>query len=147
VLDVGCGTGRLTRLLAARAGHVEAIDADATMIAIAREVTPRNVSYLHADVMTRPLEAGSYDARESPAGWCYRSNWLRLSGTTPWASASPRADFGNDQSCTTTPTTSHARPRRAADHASDAIPGWRGTSRRPGRLVLWRYLLTWRKTG
>jgi SAM-dependent methyltransferase len=106
VLDVGCGTGRLTRLLAARAGHVEAIDADATMIAIAREVTPRNVSYLHADVMTRPLEAGSYDARESPAGWCYRSNWLRLSGTTPWASASPRADFGNDQSCTTTPTTS-----------------------------------------
>jgi len=67
VLDVGCGTGRLTRLLAARAGHVEAIDADAPMIAIAREVTPRNVSYLHADVMTRPLQAGSYDAIVSTA--------------------------------------------------------------------------------
>lgn len=36
VLDVGCGVGRLTRALAARAGHVHGIDVSAEMLARAR---------------------------------------------------------------------------------------------------------------
>lgn len=36
VLDVGCGVGRLTRTLAARAGHVHGIDVSAEMLARAR---------------------------------------------------------------------------------------------------------------
>ncbi|WP_026150447.1 class I SAM-dependent methyltransferase [Streptomyces prunicolor] len=44
-LDVGCGSGDLVRLLAARsAGGVEGIDSDPQIIARARELTPPGVS-------------------------------------------------------------------------------------------------------
>ncbi|WP_033281219.1 class I SAM-dependent methyltransferase [Streptomyces sp. NRRL F-525] len=44
-LDVGCGSGDLVRLLAARAtGRVEGIDSDPQIIARARELTPPGVS-------------------------------------------------------------------------------------------------------
>lgn len=39
-LDVGCGTGDLARLLAARAGRVHGVDADPAMTALARRLTP-----------------------------------------------------------------------------------------------------------
>ncbi|MFE6197716.1 class I SAM-dependent methyltransferase [Streptomyces sp. NPDC057838] len=39
-LDVGCGSGDLARLLAGRARHVHAVDADPVITARARELTP-----------------------------------------------------------------------------------------------------------
>jgi SAM-dependent methyltransferase len=51
VVEIGCGVGRLTRALAARAGHVIAVDVSAEMLARARELNPQltGVRWLHGD--------------------------------------------------------------------------------------------------
>src|SRR3712207_1920238 len=51
VLDLGCGIGRLTRVLASRAAHVTAIDVSPAMLARARELNPRlnNVTWVLGD--------------------------------------------------------------------------------------------------
>ncbi|MGH3656753.1 MAG: class I SAM-dependent methyltransferase, partial [Micromonosporaceae bacterium] len=51
VLELACGTGQWTQLLAARADSVTAVDAAAEVLAIARErAASRNVRFLRADV-------------------------------------------------------------------------------------------------
>ena len=54
VLDLGCGVGRLTRPLSARAGRVVALDVSAEMLARARELNPglENVTWVHGDGRT-----------------------------------------------------------------------------------------------
>ena len=51
VLDLGCGIGRLTRVLAGRAAHVTAVDVSPRMLQRARELNPRlnNVTWLLGD--------------------------------------------------------------------------------------------------
>ncbi|GGX02729.1 class I SAM-dependent methyltransferase [Streptomyces lomondensis] len=62
-LDVGCGSGDLARLLAARAGRVHGIDADPAITARARESTPPSapVTYTVADAPAG-LPDHAYDA-------------------------------------------------------------------------------------
>lgn len=65
VLDLGCGVGRLTRVLAGRAAHVHAIDVSAAMLERARELNAHltNVSWHHGDGTTlHPVQDGSVDA-------------------------------------------------------------------------------------
>jgi SAM-dependent methyltransferase len=65
VVDVGCGVGRLTRVLAARAATVDAIDVSAEMLARARSLHAglRNVTWHLGDGTTlRPLLDASADA-------------------------------------------------------------------------------------
>jgi SAM-dependent methyltransferase len=65
VVDLGCGVGRLTRVLAARGRHVTAIDVSGAMLARARELNPElsDVEWLHGDgVSLRPLGDASVDA-------------------------------------------------------------------------------------
>ncbi|MFV2119747.1 class I SAM-dependent methyltransferase, partial [Streptomyces sp. Act-28] len=52
-LDAGCGTGDLARLLAGRARHVEAVDADPEIVARARALTPAGaaVTFRVGDVL------------------------------------------------------------------------------------------------
>ena len=54
VLEVGCGIGRLTRVLAARAGRVIALDVSAEMLTQARGANPglANVEWRHGDGTT-----------------------------------------------------------------------------------------------
>lgn len=59
---LGCGAGDLAARLAARVRHVEALDSDPTMIALARRRVPPNVECVVADVMQHPLSPASYDA-------------------------------------------------------------------------------------
>ncbi|MFJ4582014.1 class I SAM-dependent methyltransferase [Streptomyces echinatus] len=61
-LDVGCGSGELARLLGRRAREVHGIDADAEIVARARELTGGTaaVGYSVADA-SRHLPAGPYD--------------------------------------------------------------------------------------
>jgi SAM-dependent methyltransferase len=58
--DVGCGTGRLTRLLEARGAYVVGVDNDAAMLAVAREQT--GVRLLLGDAAALPLPDASFDA-------------------------------------------------------------------------------------
>jgi len=61
-LEVGCGDGLLARRLAVRAAEVTAIDADAGMIALARQHTSApHVRFVHADFLACPIEAASFD--------------------------------------------------------------------------------------
>ena len=62
VLDVGCGAGGLAGELAQRVDHVDAVDRDPGMVALARARVPANVTVVHGDALTVPLPAGGYDA-------------------------------------------------------------------------------------
>ena len=65
VVDVGCGVGRLTRILAERAARVYAIDVSAEMLARAREHNGHldNVEWVRGDGTTlRPIPDAAADA-------------------------------------------------------------------------------------
>lgn len=74
VLDVGCGTGRLTRELAARVpdGHVLGLDLSKRMLDLARRRTAEaglaNVEYVRADAQVHSLEPGRFDLAISAFG-------------------------------------------------------------------------------
>jgi len=63
VLDLCCGTGPLTRLLAKSAprGSVVGVDFSEAMLAVARRRPLRNVEYVQADVLGLPFPAQSFD--------------------------------------------------------------------------------------
>ncbi|UMP00897.1 bifunctional 2-polyprenyl-6-hydroxyphenol methylase/3-demethylubiquinol 3-O-methyltransferase UbiG [Amycolatopsis sp. EV170708-02-1] len=63
-LDVGCGSGRFARRLAATGMHVEAIDRSGPMIDLARAAGspgPGTISYRQADVVAEKLPEEAYD--------------------------------------------------------------------------------------
>jgi SAM-dependent methyltransferase len=65
VLEIGCGVGRLTRGLSARAASVRALDVSAQMLELAREHNPElsNVEWLLGDgTSLEPIESSSVDA-------------------------------------------------------------------------------------
>ncbi len=66
VLDVACGTGSLTFLIAAKAQHVVGIDKSAAMISIANKTKKKqlikNVEFLQADATkTFPFKQNEFD--------------------------------------------------------------------------------------
>ncbi len=73
ILDIGCGTGATTRVLAARAtdGSVLGLDLSGPMLAIAREAarreTIRNVEFVQGDAQVYPFDA-SFDVAVSRMG-------------------------------------------------------------------------------
>jgi SAM-dependent methyltransferase len=69
VLEIGCGKGQFSRLLAARAQHVLAIDLSPEMIRRARELSRSfaNIEFRLADVMTYDLPAAGFDCIASIA--------------------------------------------------------------------------------
>ncbi|AUI57111.1 bifunctional 2-polyprenyl-6-hydroxyphenol methylase/3-demethylubiquinol 3-O-methyltransferase UbiG [Amycolatopsis sp. BJA-103] len=63
-LEVGCGSGRFARRLAATGMHVEAIDRSGPMVDLARAAGspgPGTISYRQADVSTEKLPGEAYD--------------------------------------------------------------------------------------
>ena len=63
VLEIGCGTGALARVLAQRAEHVLALDLSPEMIRVARERSTQfpNIEFQLADVRDTPFNFGSFD--------------------------------------------------------------------------------------
>lgn len=63
-LDVGCGEGHNTRLLARRGARVTAVDVSETFVRYAREAEaaePQGIDYRIASALALPFEAGSFD--------------------------------------------------------------------------------------
>ena len=62
-LEIGCGTGEFTRLLAAHARSVLAVDLSPQMIRLARQQSAAysNIEYLTGDVMRLSLPSARYD--------------------------------------------------------------------------------------
>ncbi|NEC67589.1 class I SAM-dependent methyltransferase [Streptomyces sp. SID9727] len=77
VLDVGCGTGRTTRLAARRAarGRVLGLDLSGPMLGSARESAVRegvaNVAFMQGDAQVHPLDGGAFDAVISRYGMTF----------------------------------------------------------------------------
>ncbi len=64
-LDIGCGEGHNTRLLAARGAHVTALDVSRAFIAhatAAERHEPLGVRYMHASALALPVRDESFDA-------------------------------------------------------------------------------------
>jgi SAM-dependent methyltransferase len=62
VVEIGCGAGRLTRMLATSFASVVALDVSADMIDRAREVCPESVTFHQVDSATIPEPDASADA-------------------------------------------------------------------------------------
>lgn len=60
-LDVGCGTGRFARRLAASGMTVDAVDASPAMIRQARATAAASVRFWQADITSTPLPVAHYD--------------------------------------------------------------------------------------
>ena len=62
-LEIGCGTGTFTRLLAAQADHVTATDLSSEMIRIARQRSTdyKNIEYSLGDVLDMDLASRQFD--------------------------------------------------------------------------------------
>src|ERR1051325_8688953 len=68
-LEIGCGTGDFSRLLAQSSERVLALDLSPNMIGLARERSARfpNIAFEVADVLTRELPAETFDCVASIA--------------------------------------------------------------------------------
>jgi SAM-dependent methyltransferase len=62
VVEIGCGTGKLTRDLVERGLRVEAIEPDADLIAVARRILPEGSVRFHDSTLEEIELAGSYPA-------------------------------------------------------------------------------------
>ncbi|HEV7374510.1 MAG TPA: class I SAM-dependent methyltransferase, partial [Pyrinomonadaceae bacterium] len=63
VLEIGCGFGAFTRLIAGRARHVTAVDLSPQMIEVARKRSAgySNLEFTLGDFLQLPVSADSYD--------------------------------------------------------------------------------------
>lgn len=63
LLDLGCGTGRLTRAMAQHAEHVTAVDVSREMLRVARQrcAGQVNIAFVEADLLNLPATLGLFD--------------------------------------------------------------------------------------
>ncbi|MEV0151158.1 MULTISPECIES: class I SAM-dependent methyltransferase [unclassified Nonomuraea] len=164
-LDVGCGTGRFARALAARGLDVDAVDPDKAVIHAA---TGTGVTYVHGDITTMELSAGHYDyisclaslhhvpfdtvrklrAALAPGGvlavlGCYRasapSDYLHDLAAIPANAAMRLALIRRPAPEVSAPVTAASMTlEEIRSEAATLLPG-----ARIRRLLFWRYLLTY----
>jgi ubiquinone/menaquinone biosynthesis C-methylase UbiE len=68
-LDVGAGTGRVTRLLCEAGARVTALEASPAMLAVARRELGRRATLIEGDARALPFADGSFDV--VVAGWVF----------------------------------------------------------------------------
>ncbi len=62
VLDIGCGTGTLSRNIHYRGMSVTGCDSSTTMLAVAREQSQPTIDFKYGDAQALPIQDDSYDA-------------------------------------------------------------------------------------
>ncbi|MEV4135508.1 class I SAM-dependent methyltransferase [Dactylosporangium sp. NPDC049742] len=72
ILDVGCGAGRVTRAIAARAGNIIGVDVNPSALSVARASAP-SVGFVHASMTDLPFPDDSFDQV-----WCLRFSFNAL---------------------------------------------------------------------
>ncbi|MFI8891873.1 class I SAM-dependent methyltransferase [Streptomyces paradoxus] len=80
VLDVGCGTGGITRAVARRSGHCVGVDISGPMIETARAHAEREglpASFIQADAQEYAFEPGAFDAVISRFGVMFFNDPVR----------------------------------------------------------------------
>jgi SAM-dependent methyltransferase len=106
VLDIGCGTGQLTRLAARRAATATGIDLSGPMLTRAREQAQAEevgtVSFVQGDVQVYPFRPGAFDVALSRFGIMFFADpvaaftniahALRPGGRLAFVSLTPLAD-------------------------------------------------------
>lgn len=75
VLDLGCGSGRLVRLLAPHCNRVTGLDLSVAMLHAAQRTLPANAVLAAADHRALPLLAASADLVVSGWSFCYLMVW------------------------------------------------------------------------
>ncbi|MDK1348849.1 methyltransferase domain-containing protein [Streptomyces sp. 378] len=83
VLDVGCGTGSVTRAVARRVGHCVGVDLSGPMIETARAHAEREgvpASFIQADAQEHAFEPAAFDAVVSRFGVMFFSDPVRAFG-------------------------------------------------------------------
>ncbi|MZF84379.1 class I SAM-dependent methyltransferase [Streptomyces sp. SID5643] len=83
VLDVGCGTGGITRAVARRTGHCVGVDISGPMIEAARAHAEREgvpASFIQADAQEYAFEPGAFDAVVSRFGVMFFHDPVRAFG-------------------------------------------------------------------
>jgi SAM-dependent methyltransferase len=83
VLDVGCGTGGITRAVARRVGHCVGVDISGPMIEAARAHAEREgvpASFIQADAQEYAFEPGAFDAVVSRFGVMFFNDPVRAFG-------------------------------------------------------------------
>jgi SAM-dependent methyltransferase len=71
VLELACGKGYWTRVIAATAASVQATDINENLLAEARRHAPANVLYAQADAFDLPASAGRYTAVFAGLWWSH----------------------------------------------------------------------------
>jgi SAM-dependent methyltransferase len=174
-LDVGCGAGGFTTVLAQRTRHVDAVDRSPEMAARARAAVPGNVVVAEADVLAWAAP-GDYDAVLSVAALHHLPLEPALEklaavvrpGGVLAAVAVPRVDLPRELGVELASATGHrligvgCRLRGIRPSPADGMPvrdaeltvgevRSRAAAMLPSvevrRLLFWRYLLVWRRPG
>ena len=146
VVDVGCGVGRLTRVIARRARQVYAVDVSAEMLTLARVHNGEldNVRWIHGDGATlRPIPDAAADAVVSHVVFQHIPDpqvtygYVAEMGRVLRRAAGPRS-----RSPTTRPSTgsrgrsaSGSRPRSGAGRSGQGDPEVAGLGRRTRRAA------------
>ncbi len=84
IVEIGPGRGALTRLLAARAGRVVAVEKDARLVPDLEKAMPANVEIVHGDILKTDL--GAIGAAAGAGGGAPP---VRLVGNVPYSISSP----------------------------------------------------------
>ena len=84
VLEIGCGTGKLTRALVARGLRVDAVDPGAQMIAVARRSVPEGTVVFHVGRFEKvSLPTGAFDGAFSATAFHWLDpavSWRKVAG-------------------------------------------------------------------
>lgn len=81
-IELGCGTGYVAGWMARRGARVTAIDNSAAQLATARRLAAEHgadITFLHGNAETVPIEAGTFDFAISEYGaaiWCDPEAWI-----------------------------------------------------------------------